>query len=73
MRYFIYLEPSINDEPYEFIMSEQDIFDIYWPHWYSKMVKKYGNDHPLINFENCVQDWVTVNYAIQTEKPPTVE
>lgn len=71
MRYFTYIEPSINDEPVEFLMSEQDIFDEYWPYWYSKMVHKYGKDHPLINFENCLEDWQDLNWAI--EKPPTAK
>ena len=71
MRYFTYAEPGPNDEPLEITMSEKEIFDTYWPHWYSLMVKKYGNDHPLINFENCLEDWVVVNWAI--EKPPTAK
>jgi len=73
MRYFAYTEPGINDEPTEFIMSEQDIFEEYWPYWYSQMAKKYGNDHFLITFENCLEDWVMVNYAVQIEKPTTAK
>lgn len=71
MRYFTYVEPGINDEPTEFLISEDEIFEEYWPFWYSKMTKKYGNDHPLVNWENCLEDWKTANWAI--EKPPTAK
>jgi hypothetical protein len=71
MRMFSYVEPGPNDEPVEVIMTEQEIFDTYWPFWYNKMVLKFGNDHPLINWENCLYDWVTVNWATKIEKPAT--
>lgn len=71
MRYFRFIEPSTNDKPLEIIMTENEIFDTYWPHWYTFMVKKYGNDHPLINWENCLDDWVALYWATKIEKPIT--
>ena len=49
MRYFKYVEPGPNDEPLEVHMSEEEIFETYWPFWYNKMVLKFGNDHPHIS------------------------
>lgn len=65
MRYLTY-----EDQTGRYTLSEQEIFDIYWPFWYTKMVHKYGtSDHPLITRDNCIEDWIIVNYA--WEKPAT--
>jgi hypothetical protein len=32
------------------------------------MVKKYGPDNPLVNWENCLNDWVTAHWAYE-ERP----
>jgi hypothetical protein len=71
MRHFTYIEPGPNDEALEKTLSESEIFDSYWPFWYSKMTNKFGNDHPLINWESCLEDWKTIHWAI--EKPPTAK
>ncbi len=66
MKYYKY-----QDQTGEYTLSEQEIFDIYWPFWYNKMVVKYGQDHPLTTRDNCLADWVTVNWAFEVEKPST--
>jgi hypothetical protein len=71
MRLFTYVEPGPNDTPVEITISEDDIFEAYWPFWYNKMATKYGNDSPLITWENCLEDWKTIHWA--TEKPPTAK
>jgi len=59
--YWEYTEPN----PLE--ITEEGILDFYWITWKTLMEKKFGPDHPLITKENCIDDWVVVNWAI--EKP----
>ena len=67
MRYFCYNEPS--GENYEtnivVTMSEDEIREDYWDHWYFLMCKKYGKDHVDKNysFADCLDDWIAVNWA----------
>jgi hypothetical protein len=63
MKYYTYQDP---DGTHTFSTSQ--IFDQYWPYWYSKMVKKYGPDSPLVNWESCLDDWITVHWAYE-ERP----
>ena len=44
-------------------MTDQEILDEEWDWWYERMCKKYGKGSPLITKENCIQDWVTENWA----------
>lgn len=72
MRKFHYNEP-IFDHNNDIIdnrvltISEQQILDRYWPYWYNRMVRKYGPDHHLITEQNCIDDWVIVNWAWPVE------
>lgn len=48
-------------------LSEQDILSRYWNHWSSLMTCKYGEGHELITEENCIEDFLVINWA--WEKP----
>jgi len=63
MKYYRY-----QDTEGEHRMSTNEIFEIYWPDWYSRMVKKHGPDSPLVNWENCLSDWIIVHWAYE-ERP----
>jgi hypothetical protein len=39
------------------------ILDYYWGIWYIKMIKKYGEGHYSITEQNCIDDWVAIQYA----------
>ena len=43
-------------------ITEKEILHSYWDFWEEKMFKKYGN-YTLITAENCIADWITVNWA----------
>jgi hypothetical protein len=43
--------------------TEQQILDEYWGLWNVRMVAKFGESHELITKENCIEDWVVVNWA----------
>lgn len=47
--------------------TEPQILEEYWDHWKSRMDAKYGEDHELTTEENCIYDWIVVNWA--WEKP----
>lgn len=44
-------------------VTEEDIINLYWAFWSGKMIKKYGEGHELITKENCIQDFLVVNWA----------
>lgn len=44
-------------------VTEEQIIDDYWPWWYRSMVEKFGPGHHLITEENCIEDWVSANWA----------
>lgn len=44
-------------------ITEEGIIDLYWKFWSGKMIKKYGEGHELITKENCIDDFLMVNWA----------
>lgn len=68
MRKFAYNEPIFSEDGSIFgnrviEFTEEQIRETYFPFWKAKMEKKYGVDHFYINFDTCVEDWITVNWA----------
>jgi hypothetical protein len=43
--------------------TEQQILEDYWDYWNARMVAKFGEGHELITKENCIDDWIAVNWA----------
>lgn len=72
MRKFAYNEPLFEDgalvDNEVVILTEKEILERYWSFWEKKMVEKYGTGHELITKENCLDDWVTVNWAWEVER-----
>ena len=67
MKYYKYTEFNDDDNP-EFVLSEKDILDIYFPHWFKMMVKA-GKTLPPNAEQVCIDDWVVVNWAVEVEGP----
>lgn len=44
-------------------VTDEDIIRDYWPWWSEKMAKKYGEGSPRIKKEDCIDDYVVVNWA----------
>jgi len=68
MRVWCYNNPILDDngklvgnEVREF--TEDLILEDYWDHWSKLMEQKYGRGHYFINTQNCIDDWVSVNWA----------
>ena len=67
MRYFCYMTTGgERGETYVVeTVSEEDIREDYWPHWYHQMCKKFGKEHvdETYSFHDCLDDWIVVNWA----------
>ena len=67
MRKFSYWEYDEGRSDFKVVLTEDEILAQYYPYWKSKMVKKFGGDHPLITNENCIMDWVVMNWASEVK------
>lgn len=61
--YWTYVEPGPDDIPVVVTKSEQEILDEYWEYWQKQMLKVALTRPVEISKENCIEDWVTVNWA----------
>jgi len=73
MRFYSYNEycpESLFGENLVITVSESDIRRQYWPYWYDQMCKRFGKLHvdSKYNFEDCLDDWIVVNWAWEVEK-----
>ena len=47
--------------------SEEQIFKSpYYKHWMLKMCE--ANKHELISDKRCIEDWITVHWAVETDQ-----
>lgn len=71
MRYFCcyrYTENPSSDD-YVVTKSEEDIRKEFYPYWYDKMCAKFGKEHvdATYSFEDCLQDWIVVNWGWESK------
>jgi hypothetical protein len=67
MRYWSYSEPDID---VSVILSENAILTSYFPKWYELMAKA-GKDIPAdakITERMCIDDWITIHWAYETDE-----
>ncbi|MCX6783271.1 MAG: hypothetical protein NTZ20_04795 [Candidatus Levybacteria bacterium] len=57
---YLYNEQG-EDNPLE--ITDEQIINDYYPYWESRMIKKFGEGHELITRENCIEDWIIINWA----------
>lgn len=68
MKTYLYNDPIWNDYG-EVIgnqvieITEEEILKQYWNWWCTAMIKKYGLCYSGITKQNCIDDWVMVNWA----------
>jgi hypothetical protein len=78
MKYWMHCTPAgLSGYPIWSVYSEDAIIAEYWDSW-SKNMRKYNieNDldpHQDINQENCVEDWVCINWAIPCNRDTILE
>jgi len=70
MKYYSYNTASFRKDgsiinEYVETLSEAEIIKEYWNYWKDKMIAKFGKEHFEANFseKDCIEDWVTVNWA----------
>lgn len=71
MRYFSFVEYDPGDlfadatGGYIVTLSEQEILNLQWDHWYTSMCKRFGKKYVDQNFniEDCINDFVVVHWA----------
>jgi hypothetical protein len=76
MRYYSYNEydpgSPLADETGGYIVtkSEKEIRSEYWPYWYKRMCDKFSKFEVdrKFTFEDCLDDWIIVNWAWQVDK-----
>lgn len=67
MRYYCYNELTTDKEPLVCVLSEKEILDRYWSYWSSKM-RERGKPEDQITKENCIDEWVVVNWAWESKE-----
>lgn len=74
MRYFCYNElppedQSVNGDGYIITLSEKEILEQYYPTWYRKMCKKFGQEYvdATYSFEDCLNDWCVLHWAWESK------
>lgn len=69
MKYYSFNEPDDNDGNVVVTLSEDDIFNEYYPYWYERMCKKFGKDHvdKTFFFRDCIDDWIVTHWAWESE------
>lgn len=55
------------DQDGEHEYTEEQILIDYFPYW-AKKVREVGREH-MISAENCIEDWVAVNWAEEVTPP----
>jgi hypothetical protein len=66
MRYWSYNEQTASlDGAVVVTVSEDEILDMYWAWWYSKMCEKFGPEVVYRDYtkQDCIDDWVVVHWA----------
>lgn len=60
MKTYTYVDPGGT-----YTLTEDQIIEEYWDYWCSQM-RKVGREH-LITKERCIEDWVTINWAVEVK------
>jgi hypothetical protein len=47
--------------------SREDLIQDFWPWWSKKMTERYGENSLIITHDNCIADWLVVNYGHEIE------
>lgn len=63
MKHYTISYLSESNEDVTEILSEDQIIESYWNYWSKKMIEKFGENHPEITRENCINDWIVVHWA----------
>ena len=71
MRTYLFNDWDENDNHVIREITEDEILEDYWNYWNERMVKKFGYGHELITKDNCINDWIVVNWAWEKDNEST--
>lgn len=66
MKYYTIAYPGEFGQHVQETFSEDQIIQSYYKYWYSRMVQ--ANRHDMISRENCIDDWIVVHWAMETDQ-----
>lgn len=66
MKFWTIQYPGEHGQHVQETFSEDQIIASYFEYWKSKMIKV--NKQDLITFENCIEDWKVIHWAIETDE-----
>ena len=64
--YWEYREPY-PDKPTE--MTEEQILDVWWDYFKTRMDRVFGENYFQTTKEECIEDWVVINWAWPKDMP----
>ena len=47
--------------------SEEQILESYWDYWCKRMTE-VGKDPEVHTFKDCIDDWCTIHWAVETDQ-----
>ena len=71
MKYYEIVFPGEYGQHVTEIWSEDQIIKAYYKYWSTKMIEAGKGDD--ISRERCIEDWCTVHWAIEVEKPAWIQ
>jgi hypothetical protein len=66
MKHYTIIYPGEHGQHVQETFSEQQIIDSYFEYWSGKMLSV--NKCDLISHANCIEDWITVHWAQETDE-----
>ena len=66
MKYWTIAYPGEFGQHVQETFSEDQIIQSYYKYWYGKMVQ--ANKHEFISREQCIDDWIVVHWAVETDQ-----
>lgn len=70
MRYWSYNEQTESLDDADIVtVSEDEILNMYWAWWYSKMCEKFGKEVVDCDYskQDCIDDWVVTYWAWEVD------
>lgn len=66
MKYWTICYPGEHGQHVQETFTEQQILKSYFTYWVHKMCE--ANKHELIGDQRCIDDWITVHWAAETDQ-----
>ena len=72
-----FVEPGFDEEPIYETLTEQEIFEKYWPFWYNELYKEKHKNNPnviqlktlplALQRQACIDEYIVVNWGWKVE------